>query len=121
MNKPFRPTKRMVALIRIMAETDGKPTITEWCEKAGINRGTYYLWFEKQEFVEWFNKEWQQYMERSIPYLDTVGLRKAVKDYRYWEGMQMKYGKFSKKADITSGEEPIKLIIGNANDRVNNS
>lgn len=97
--KPFKPKERQIALIRAMLDPEVKPTITAFCEEAGIDRKTYYNWFDNDEFVEWFNREWERAMAKQVSWLDNVGLKKSVKDYRYWEAMQMKYGKFSRKED----------------------
>lgn len=87
-NKPFIPTKKQIDLIRVMLDMSVEPTITAFCEEVGINRSTYYDWFDKPEFVEWFNKEWNRALKDKGSWLDRVGLQKSVKDYRYWEAMQ---------------------------------
>lgn len=38
-------------------------------------------------------------MKDMEPYLDNIGLKKAVKDYKYWEAMQMKYLNFTRKEE----------------------
>lgn len=98
-DKKFKPTKQMINLLRVMLDVDVKPTITAFCEKAGISRETYYNWFENEDFVKWFNLEWELAMAKQVSWLDRVGLQKSVKDFRYWEAMQMKYGKFKRKEE----------------------
>ena len=92
----------MINLLRAMLDVDVKPTITAFCEKAEIDRGTYYNWFDNPQFVEWFNKEWELAMAKQVSWLDRVGLQKSVKDFRYWEALQMKYGKFSRRETNTN-------------------
>lgn len=95
----FKPNKRQIALLRAWANPEQKPTITAICETVGINRTTYYVWFSNDDFVEWFEKEWRRAMKDMEPYLDNIGLKKAVKDYKYWEAMQMKYLNFTRKEE----------------------
>lgn len=108
--KPFRPNPRQIELVRTLADPTIKPTITAVCAEVGIARKTYYEWFDDPRFVTWFNDAWTQEMERAKSYLDNIGLKKALSDYRYWEAMQMMYGKFAKKADITTAGEKISAI-----------
>lgn len=103
----FKPTKKMRDLIKVMLDPEVKPTITAFCSGASINRQTYYNWFDNPVFVEWFNKEWDMAMAKQVSWLDRVGLTKSVVDFRYWEAMQMKYGKFKRKIDQTSDDKPI--------------
>ena len=99
----FVPSKSHIALLRAKLDPTIKPTITAECQEAGIDRGTYYNWFEKDDFVEWFNKEFSRGMGKLIPYLDKVGVMKATKDFKYWEAMQMKYGDHAYKSEVKDG------------------
>lgn len=101
-NKQFRPTDKMINLLRVMLDIDVEPTITAFCKAADINRSTYYAWFDDPDFVGWFNREWEMAMARQVSWLDRVGLQKSVKDFRYWEALQMKYGKFSRRETNTN-------------------
>jgi hypothetical protein len=49
-DKKFKPTEQMINLLRAMLDVDVKPTITAFCENAGISRETYYNWFENEDF-----------------------------------------------------------------------
>ena len=44
-------------------------------------------------------------------FLDKVGIMKSVKDFRYWEAMQMKYANFRRKEDVTSNNEKIDTVV----------
>lgn len=100
--KPWKPKKKMVDLLNAMADPTIKPTITAWCEEIEIDRKTYYNWYEQKEFVEWINKEWQIAMKNLKPYLDNIALKKAAKDFKYWEALQKMYHGYqdNQKVDI---------------------
>lgn len=102
-NTPFKPTEQMIKLLRAKLDVEVSPTITAECKDAGIERSTYYGWLEDARFVAWFNKEWETAMSKQVSWLDKVGLMKSPKDFRYWEAMQMKFGKYSRaeKSDNT--------------------
>lgn len=110
MQQKFVPSEKQIELLRVMIDGTGKPTITAFCEEAGIDRSTYYRWFDSSDFVAWFNKEWERAMAKKVTWLDRVGLMKSTKDFRYWEALQMKYGKFSRKEDITSNGKDITSV-----------
>lgn len=105
----FKPSPDQIALLKAWASPEQKPTITAICETVGISRTTYYKWFADDEFVNWFNEQWDIAMAKTKPYLDNVGLKKAVSDFRYWEAMQMKYHKFKRQEEST-GEQTIRII-----------
>lgn len=107
----FKPSEKQIDLLRVMLDPEVKPTITAFCAKVDIARKTYYEWFDNEQFVTWFNAEWERAMAKQVSWLDRVGLMKSPKDFRYWEAMQMKYGKFSKRMDVTSGGEAVKAGI----------
>lgn len=107
---PFVPSEKQIALLREMIDGEGKPTITAFCAGAEISRQTYYDWFADDSFVKWFNHEWEMAMAKKVTWLDRVGLQKSVIDFRYWEALQMKYGKFRRREDVTSNDSEIKTI-----------
>lgn len=104
----FEPTDRQLALLRARLDVEIKPTITAECKEAGIDRGTYYDWMKNPDFVEWFNNAWKESQKKLESWLDKVGYLKAMKDFRYWEALQMKYHKYSRKNDLTSEGEQIR-------------
>jgi len=112
---PFKPSPKMIELLRAKLDIEVKPTITAECEKIGIDRSTYYNWFEDVRFVEWFNKEWEEGMAKMIPYLDKVGLQKALQDFRYYELLQMKFGNY-KRAEKSDTSLEIKVTTNRGND-----
>ena len=112
---PFKPTSKMIDLLRAKLDIEVKPTITAECEKIGIERSTYYDWFEDARFVAWFNKEWQEGMAKMTPYLDKVGMQKALQDFRYYELLQMKFGNY-KRAEKSDTALEIKVTTNRGND-----
>ena len=99
MGRKFKPTNNMIRFLQVKLDPSVKPTITAECKEAGISRETYYRWFENPDFLEWFEREFTKGMAKMIPYLDKVGMMKAVKDFRYWEAMQMKYGAYARQLE----------------------
>lgn len=115
LDTPFKPTENMIKFLRAKLDVEVSPTITAECEAAGIDRGTYYRWIEDARFVEWFNKEWELAMTKQVSWLDKVGLMKAPKDFRYWEALQMKFGKYT-RAEKTDGTLEIKVTSNGKRD-----
>lgn len=72
-------------------------------------RNATYRWDDDPGYIAWWNKEYPNQMARNEKYLDSIGLKKAVEDFRYWEAMQIKYANYKRKSDITSNDEPIAI------------
>lgn len=106
----WRPTDEMIRVLEEALDPDNNAFISTWFKKAGVDRTKWYDWNKKPMFVSWWNEEWKKGMERLEPYLDKIGLIKAMKDYRYFEAMQMKYHKFSRREEVKTESED-KLII----------
>lgn len=66
-----------------------------------------YEWENKVGYKEWVKEYWGKLMEESKPLLDKIGLQRGVKDFRYWEAMQMKYANYKRKSDVTTDDKPI--------------
>ena len=49
------PSKQQEELISLMLDTDNHMTIAALCKEVGVSRPTYYTWFEKQEFIDYYN------------------------------------------------------------------
>ena len=109
--KLFKPNEKQLLWLETAANLDVKPTILAISQKSGIDRRFWYDWIERDDFVDWWNKAWDKVMQRHNWWLDRVGLAKSMKDYRYWEAMQMKYSKFRQKVDHTSDGEKITFGI----------
>ena len=107
----FIPSEKQILLVQEMIDGKGKATISAFCKNIDITRKTYYNWFDDTDFCIWFNKEWEMAMAKKVTWLDRVGLNNAPKDFRYWEALQMKYGKFRRGGDVTSGGDPVSINI----------
>lgn len=107
----FKPTAGMKKCLLAYADMSLKPTIEARMEAAGMSRLTWYDWVEKDGFVEWWKTETEKIMQRSLSELDKIAYMKAGSDYRYMELLQMKYGGFKKKQDVTSGDKPMNYTL----------
>lgn len=92
--KKFRPSKKMMELVQIACDPAKEPTIISWCREIGINKSAYYRWFRDLGFVRWFDTERSRLMTRQMAYLDNVALKRALKDYRYWDALKQQYSEF---------------------------
>jgi len=122
--KPYKPTLAEVYYWRAYADPHTKPNRADISRKAiemmkddGVSekdipkeeslRKMTYQWERKDGYKEGVKETWEAYMEDIKPWLDKVGLRRGVKDFRYWEAMQMKYANYKRKSDVTSDNKPI--------------
>ena len=108
--KQFKPTEQMIKLVEARLSPEIAPTITAECKYAGISRQTYYNWFDNEEFVNWYSREFEKGMGKMMSWLDKVGLMKSTKDFRYWEALQMKYAKYSKRMSVEADVKVEPLI-----------
>lgn len=91
-SKEFKPTTAMEEVLKAWADPTVKPTVTAVCAKADIAPKTWYSWWKKEGFEEWWNEQWNIMMKRSKHYLDNVALKMSAKgDFRYFEFLYSKY------------------------------
>ena len=109
---PWQPSKQMLKAMEVAQNMEGRVTVTGLCQEAGVDRSTYYQWWDKPEFCEWWHKTYELHMERSMWLLNKISYVRSLKDYRYMEMLQMKYAKFRKSADITSDHKRVRVILG---------
>lgn len=83
----FKPTASMKLWIATSTDlmTDNISKISEEC---GIDRTSWYKWLKKPGFLEWFDAERERYMALIRHKLDNIGVKKAEKNFKYWEAMQ---------------------------------
>lgn len=120
----FKPDLRMVYYWETYANPYIKPNVTatilgaiKRMREDGLDEAiipnkeaykkAYYKWKKKEGYEKWRKENWERLMGGTEPYFDKVGMIKAAKDYRYWEGMQTKYHKFKKAVDFTTDGEKI--------------
>lgn len=66
-----------------------------------------YQWEQKEGYKEWRDEFWKSLMNDSKPILDKIGLQRGAENFKYWEAMQMKYGGYKRKTDVTTDDKPI--------------
>lgn len=118
----FKPTLHMIYYWKAFADPYTQPNISATAVKAvemmeidGVPkipqpetlRREVYKWENKKGYKEWSIKNWNKLMVESKPLLDKVGLRRGIRDFRYWEAMQMKYANYKRKSDVTTDDKPI--------------
>lgn len=95
--KKFKPSPKMEKWLKTSLEI-GMENISEVARQCGLDRNSWYYWIESPDFVNWFRQEWQRQLGLQVPFLDSIGLRQAKKDYRYykyWETMLKRAGALS--------------------------
>lgn len=120
--KIFKPTPQMIYYWNAFADPYTKPNISDTAVKAvemmqldGVPkiptaetlRREVYKWENREGYKEWSIAYWDKLMGESKPLLDKIGLRRGVKDFRYWEAMQMKYANYKRRSDLTTDNKPI--------------
>lgn len=121
---PYKPTLAEIYYWKAYADPHTKPNRADISRKAikmmrddGVSekdipeeesvRKMTYQWENKEGYRDWVKQVWASSMEDMKPWLDKVGLRRGVRDFRYWEAMQMKYANYKRKSDITTDDKPI--------------
>jgi hypothetical protein len=107
----FKPTKGMIKWLNSSVEI-GLENISDVSRHCGVDRSRWYDWVQDSDFIEWFRREWNNRLGVQSAYLDSVGLRQAKRDYKYWEGMQKRIGNLTDRLDVTSGGKPIPILGG---------
>jgi len=111
-SQKFVPTEEMKKCLLAYADMSARPTIEDRMKAVGLRRETWYYWCNEIEgFVEWWKTETEKIMQRSLSELDKIAYMKAGSDYRYMELLQMKYGGFKKKQDVTSDDKPMNYTL----------
>lgn len=106
----FKPTPHMEKWIdqAMQMETDEIKAIAEAC---GMDRNNWYNWLKLDGFLDWFNAEWDRRLQSVGWRLDTIAVRNAKRDYRYWEGMQKRLGRLQDKPLIAIGAKADEMTI----------
>jgi hypothetical protein len=103
----FKPTKQQLDWLKSALDPTVQPTISAIAKDCGVNRENWYGWIKDEAFMEWWGNVWDEGMKQANWFLDKVGMQMSTKDFRYWEAMQMKFGKFARKSDVTSQGEKV--------------
>lgn len=127
--KPFKPTLAMIYFWKAYADPMTKADLVVVSKKAvemmredgvtekdipeaeSIRRMTYKWekedYPEYERYQEWKQGYWTSLMKSQEALLDKIGIQRAVKDFRYWKGMQEKYMGLKKKIDITTNDKDV--------------
>jgi len=85
--KPFRPTAAMRLWVRTSVTLD-TAKISRIAEECGVDRNNWYNWLKKPGFLQWYDAEREEAMVLLRSQLDSIGLKQAAKDFRYFKLMQ---------------------------------
>lgn len=95
----FKPTLGMEKWLNTQIETrSDSPTYIS--KKSGLSKTNWYDWLKKPGFEDWYYQAYEEKTRRWRPYLDTIGLKNARKDYNYWKDMQKIAGRKEDTTDI---------------------
>ena len=101
----FKPNSQQIAWLKSALKPEVPPVISKIARDCGVNRENWYVWINERKghvgFNDWWDRVWREGMRRNEYFLDKVGIQKSATDYRYWEGMQMKYHKFKRQGEVT--------------------
>ena len=107
---PFTSAKRSKIAERAVELMKEDGVTPEEIPEAESIRQMTYRWENPEKYPgyqEWVDEIWKSSMRNTKPWLDKVGLRRGVRDFRYWEAMQMKYANYKRKSDVTTDDKPI--------------
>lgn len=76
----FRPTDNMRELLAAMQQHDYACTITDACRTVGINRRTYYKWFDRPAFVTWWTEQQERHFALAAGRVQAATLKAATTD-----------------------------------------
>ena len=88
----FSPTKGMFGWLAKSFELGYSASLSDIAKAVGIQRDNWYQWLARPGFVEWWDSQWQLELKRVRWKLDSIGLKKAEKDYRFWKDMMNRTG-----------------------------
>lgn len=83
----FKPTATMEKFVETAIRI-GSDNVAEICRETKVTEQAYYLWKKNPQFTVWMN-EYANWLIRGDGWkLNTIGMRNAKRDHRYWESMQ---------------------------------
>lgn len=98
--------------------------VSKIAEECGIDRSSWYKWCKDERFIIWFEEQWRKGLRGVAWQLDVIGLKRASKDFRYWERMQRRLnGVNNSSSTITNigGELGVKFVLDNREQNLNTS
>jgi len=88
----FLPSRLMRAWLAKSFELGYSASITEIAETIKADPSNWYKWLDKDGFVEWWDSQWQKEIKRTRWKLDSIGIKKSEKSYRFWKDMMNRTG-----------------------------
>lgn len=93
----FEPTNGMIRWFEAAVEAGHTATISDIARQAGLDRTNWYLWLKKPGFVEWWDKQWGQFLRVNRWKLDAIGMKQAERNFDYWQAMMERTGNLRPK------------------------
>lgn len=94
------PAMRLWLDTSIQLMTDNISLISDQCK---VTRQSWYLWLKDEEFQTWFCSEWDKRLGMFRWKLDVIGLKRAERDFKYWDAMRRKVNpNFNHNAQVTN-------------------
>lgn len=109
--KDFRPTAAMRLWVRTSVTLD-TAKIARIAEECGVDRNNWYNWLKKPGFLQWYDNEREEAMVLLRSQLDSIGLKQAAKDFRYFKLMQKIAGR-DVLEDAAPSQIPLQVGIQN--------
>lgn len=107
---PFEPSRGMLRWFAAAVELGPNASITEVAKKAELDRSNWYLWLEKDGFVEWWDEQWGKFLRLNRWKLDAIGMKQAERNYDYWRTMMERVGNIvPEKTPATANQFNINL------------
>jgi hypothetical protein len=106
----WEPSKLQLALLQAALSYVGKPTITNLCQAAGIDRSTFYDWLHDDPgFSKAWEGMWINSIDGSMPAIVEAQIEKATErqDTFAAQFLATLRGKFVNHVDLTSKGEKI--------------
>lgn len=88
----FKPTRAMLRWLEATDELGPHAPIKRIAKQAGVNRDNWYQWMRNQQFVEWWDKQWETSFKLHRWKLKAIGLKQAENDHAWWHDMMVVMG-----------------------------
>ena len=89
-------------------------SLTDIANKSGIRRETWYYWSNNDNFVKWWDDQWQRSLKQNRWKLDEIGMKQAKNSYSYWKDMMNRTGNIIPEAGVQT-QVNTQINLPNAN------
>jgi len=114
----FQFTPKMVKWLDTAIEIKSISPV-EVAHKCKIARETYYHWRSLPGFTQWFLGAWQEKRREWIPQLDIMGMKRAERNFDYWQGMKRTVGELLNN-DEPQARQQVSILGGMTVQTINN-